>query len=56
VRIIPGDTNLYLASDSEKLERVTPEELMNCLGEREIKTSLIVRSYIGYRLRERWLK
>jgi spermidine synthase len=56
VRIIPGDTNLYLASDSEKLEQVTPEELMKRLDERKIKASLITRSYIGYRLHERWLK
>jgi spermidine synthase len=56
VRIIPGDTNLYLASDSEKLEQVTPEELMKRLGERKIKTSLMTRGYIGDRLHERWLK
>jgi spermidine synthase len=56
VRIIPGDTNLYLASDSEKLEQVTPEELMKRLDERKIKTRLMTRSYIGYRLHERWLK
>jgi len=55
VRIIPGDTNLYLASDSEKLEQVTSEELMKRVGERRIKTSLMTRSYIGYRLHERWL-
>jgi len=56
VRIIPGDTNLYLASDSKKLEQVTPEELMKRFDERKIKASLMTRSYIGYRLHERWLK
>jgi spermidine synthase len=56
VRIIPGDTNLYLASDSEKLDQVNPEELMRRLDERKIKTSLMTRGYIGYRLHERWLK
>jgi spermidine synthase len=56
VRIIPGDTNLYLASDSEKLEQVTPEELMRRLDERKIRTSLMTRGYIGDRLHERWLK
>jgi len=56
VRIIPGDTNLYLASDSETLEQVTPEELMKRLDERKIKTSLMTRGYIGHRLHERWLK
>jgi spermidine synthase len=56
VRIIPGDTNLYLASDSEKLEQVTPEELMRRFDKRKIETSLMTRGYIGYRLHERWLK
>ncbi len=56
VRVIPGDTNLYLASDSEKLERVTPDELIKRLEERKIKTSLMTKSYMEYRLHERWLK
>jgi len=56
VRIIPGDTNLYLASDSEKLERVATEEMIKRLNERKIKTSLITRSYMEYRLHERWQK
>jgi spermidine synthase len=56
VRIIPGDTNLYLASDSKKLEQATPEELMKRLDKRKIKTSLMTRGYIRYRLHERWLK
>jgi spermidine synthase len=56
VRIVPGDTNLFLASDSEELERVTPEEIIRRLGEKKIKTSLMTRGYIEYRLQERWLK
>lgn len=56
VRIIPGDTNLYLASDSEKLNQVTPEDLMKRLDERKIKTKLFARGYIEYRLHERWSK
>ena len=55
VRIIPGDTNLYLASDSETLERVTPKEIIRRLEERKVKTSLIKGKYIKYRLHERWL-
>ena len=50
VRIIPGDTNLYLASDSEKMDQVTAEELIKRLEERKIKTSLFTKSYIEYRL------
>jgi spermidine synthase len=56
VRIIPGDTNLYLASDSEKLDQVTAEELIKRIEERKIKTSLFTKSYMEYRLNERWLK
>jgi spermidine synthase len=56
IRIIPGDTNLYLASDSERLGHVTAEELIKRLEERRIKTSLFTKSYVEYRLNERWLK
>ena len=56
VRIIPGDVNLYLASESDQLERVTAEELARRLQERRIKTRLVTKSYIEYRLHERWLK
>jgi len=56
VKIIPGDMNLYFASDSEKLERVTSEEMIKRLEERKIKTSLFTNAYIEYRLHERRLK
>jgi len=56
VRIIPGDTNLYIASDSEKLQRTRTEEMVKRLEERKIKTGLFTRSYIELRLHERWLK
>ncbi len=56
VRIIPGDTNLYVASNSETLLSVTPEELLRRLKERKIKTSLFTGFYLEHRLHERWLK
>ena len=55
VRIIPGDTNLYLASDSKQMEKVNTRELIQRFEERKIKTSLITRSYMEYRLHKRWL-
>ncbi|MBS3906676.1 MAG: hypothetical protein KGZ49_06530, partial [Syntrophaceae bacterium] len=55
VRIIPGDTNLYFASDSKSLEEVTAPEIVRRLEERKIKTNLFTKSYIEYRLHERWL-
>jgi len=56
VRIIPGDVNLYLASDSDQLKRVTTEEVAKRLEERKIKTDLFTTGYIQYRLHQRWLK
>ena len=56
VRTVPGDVNLYLASDSDQLERVTAEAVMKRLEERKIQTSLFTKSYIEYRLHERWMK
>lgn len=55
VRVIPGDTNLYLASDSEELERATAQDIIQRLEERKISTNLFTRSYIEYRLHGRWL-
>lgn len=54
VRIIPGDTNLYFASDSEKLIMADPQTLTKRLAERKVKTNLFTESYVEYRLHERW--
>jgi spermidine synthase len=56
VRVVPGDVNLYLASDSASLEKISPDEISKRFGERNIQTSLINRNYIEYRLNPRWLK
>jgi spermidine synthase len=56
LRIIPGDTNLYLASDSSKLENVTTEELIKRFEGRKIQTSLFTKGYLEFRLHERWMK
>ena len=56
VRVIPGDVNLYLASDYKKLETLTAGEMIQRLEERKIRTSSFTKSYIEYRLHERWLK
>jgi len=54
VRIIPGETNLYLASDSKILGEVTAQEIIKRLEERKIQTNLFTRGYIEHRLHERW--
>jgi spermidine synthase len=56
VRVIPGDVNLYLASDSDFPETISYNEISKRFEERKIKASLITRNYIEYRLNERWLK
>jgi spermidine synthase len=56
VRVIPGDVNLYLASDFDFLDKISPNEISKRFEERKIRASLITRSYIEYRLNERWLK
>jgi len=56
VRVIPGDTNLYLASQSKKLATVTTEEMDRRLKARHVETKLITRNYLDDRLHERWLE
>jgi spermidine synthase len=56
VRVIPGDTNLYLASDSSKLERVTSADIVKRFEDRKIRASLLTKSYLEFRLHERWMK
>jgi spermidine synthase len=56
VRIIPGDVNLYLASNSSQLGKATPAEIIKRFEERKIQTTLLTKSYIEYRLHERWTK
>ncbi|MEW6374965.1 MAG: fused MFS/spermidine synthase [Thermodesulfobacteriota bacterium] len=56
LRIIPGDTNLYLASDSDRLLKINAPGVIQRLEERKIQTHLFTKGYIEYRLHERWLK
>lgn len=55
VRIIPGDVNLYVASDSSNLMRLSAVDMARRLEERRITTNLITGPYIDYRLQEQWL-
>jgi spermidine synthase len=56
VRVIPGDVNFFLASDSPELPRVTSEELVGRFKAHGIVTSLFNARYIQHRLNERWLR
>jgi spermidine synthase len=56
VRVIPGDVNLYLASDSKGLESISANNISRRLENTQIKTSLLTRGYVEDRLHERWLQ
>jgi spermidine synthase len=55
VRIIPGDINLYLASDSLLIEKIPANEITKRLEERKVQTHLITKKYMENRLQQRWL-
>jgi len=56
VRIIPGDANLYLASNSDQLEKAATGEIIKRFEVRKIRTSLFTKSYLEFRLHGRWMK
>ena len=56
VRVIPGETNLYLASNSGRLERETVSRMIERLEARRIQTKLITRGYLADRLDDQWQK
>jgi len=53
LRIIPGETNLYLAAKSNFT--ISPEILISRMKERNIQARLISESYLRYRLSAHWL-
>lgn len=50
VRPVPGDVNLFLASDSLNLDEVTTEVLVTRLNETRLDTALLSEFHIEYRL------
>jgi spermidine synthase len=55
VRIIPGDYNIYISSDSESLMAVDPALITQRINERKLATGILVPGYLDYRLNQRWL-
>ncbi|MBM4466477.1 MAG: spermine synthase [Chloroflexi bacterium] len=53
--VIPGDTNLWLASPEAPLEAVSLETLVRRWEERALPTSLMTGFHVRLRLDERWL-
>lgn len=54
VNIIPGDFNLYLASNTDF--KISPEIFLSRLKQNNILTRLLSRPYFEYRLHSRWLR
>jgi len=55
VKIIPGDSNLFLASISPEVDELQSSLLIERLEERELQTRSLTSQYIQYRLDSRWL-
>ena len=55
IRIIPGDYNMFLASDSRDISEVTPDLITQRIKQQDIKTDILVPAYINFRLSKQWL-
>lgn len=56
VRIIPGDYNIFLASGSMGIMRVSPDLISQRIKLENIKVDILVPAYLEYRLDKRWLE
>lgn len=54
IKIIPGDFNLFLASDSPTVTQISHLKLSQRLKTRGLQVSLITPPHIEYRLHHRW--
>jgi spermidine synthase len=53
IRIIPGDYNIFLASDSKSITEISPSMITQRINQRKIKTDIFIPSYLEYRLNEK---
>ena len=56
VRIIPGDYNMFLASDSGYVMNVNSNLITQRIGQDNIKADILVPAYLDYRLNKRHLE
>jgi len=56
VRVIPGDYNMFLASDSPRVIDLTVKGVSERLASRRIKPGLLVPDYLAYRLDRKWVE
>jgi len=55
VRIIPGDYNMFLASDSEDILAANPDLIRQRISQRNIKTDILIPAYLDFRLNKQWV-
>ncbi len=56
VRIIPGDYNMFLASDSGDVMNVNSNLITQRINQDNIKADILVPAYLDYRLDKKWLE
>jgi spermidine synthase len=55
VRIIPGDYNIFIASDSSGIMRLTARSLYEEMANNSVDPGILVPEYLEYRLNRQWL-
>jgi spermidine synthase len=55
VRIIPGDYNMYLGSDSGSVLSIDSQLVSVRMNQRKIKADILVPDYLDYRLSRKWI-
>jgi len=56
LRIIPGDYNIFLASNSQDTVRASPNLITQRINQENIKADILVPAYLDYRLDKRHLE
>lgn len=54
-RIIPGDYNIFLVSNSESILKVTAGQILERITQQNIKSNILTPNYLAYRLNKYWL-
>jgi spermidine synthase len=54
VRVIPGDYNLFLASNFSAINQTDVEVLLRRIKQRNIRPHLLLPAYLRYRLKKEW--
>ncbi|MFA5145066.1 MAG: spermine synthase [Candidatus Omnitrophota bacterium] len=54
VRVIPGDYNMFLASNSRDILEITPDIITRKIERKNIRTDILVPAYINFRLNKAW--